>query len=141
MAANSPEVVAMKHKKFAREFAKTGNGALSYSKVYPASTKAVSASSASRLLKNESVKAEIQTYAQAIAEKIGPKVIAKRLDSLCRAKKGIFHEGVRMDSEPDHAARNAAIRTVLQTQGALLEKTGAPIQAQKIEFTINMVKT
>lgn len=131
----------IRHKKFAREVVKNGgNAPMAYRKVYPAVTKHSAETAGSRMLKRDDVKKEIASYQQEILALNGPLSIARDLRKLRNAKKGIFYEGQRTDSEPDHTTRLAAVRTVLQTQNALSE-TPSQIQLNKIDFNITLVKS
>lgn len=126
---------SLKHKKFAQEVVKNGgNGTLAYAKVYPAATKHSAEVSASRLLKNAEVKTEIEDYRQAIARVNGPEAVAKTLKGLLKAKKKIYFEGEHVDTDADHAARNAAVKTVLQSQGVLDSDAHALPQTPTINF-------
>ena len=110
----------LKHKKFAHEIVKNGgNGTAAYAKVYPLATREAAGTGASLLLKKPEVQNEIRSYQAKISELNGPLSIARDLRSLRKAKKGIYHEGTKVGSEPDHATRHAAVRTCLQAVGAL----------------------
>lgn len=133
-------VAEMKHKRFAREVVKNGgNSTQAYYKIYPKSTRQSAATLGSKLLKNVEVQNEIRSYQQEIAKHIGPEFIAKKLKSLCNAKKGIYYEGEFIANEPDNTSRIAAVRTVLQTQDALSEKT-SPVNAVPIvQINLNAI--
>lgn len=132
-------VAEMKHKRFAKEVVKNGgNAGLAYHKIYPNSSRESSAVSASKLLKNDKIVEEISSYQRSISDLIGPQFIAKKLKSLCSAKKKIYYEGAHVDTDADNPTRMAAVRTVLQTQNALNDDSG-PQQAQSLTVQINLV--
>lgn len=128
-------ITRVKHKKFAQEVVKNGgNATQAYAKVYPLATQRSAEVAGSELLKKIEVQKEILSYRDAIAQANPPKSIARDLRRMRKATKKIWHEGEEIGEDADHSARNAALKMILQTQGALEEDKHALPSTPIINF-------
>ena len=128
----------LKHEAFAQQYArrlvhKRGHASVreSYSQVYDCQPDSARASGG-RLLAKATVQ---QRIFELISSRNAPEELAADLAKLRRAKRGVYHQGKKVATEPDHGTRLQAVETCLKAQGAFKPEAVVGVDARSINFS------
>lgn len=91
-----------------------GDQKKAYLDAYPDSSESAAVTSASRLLSNENVRNRFLYKLERLA---GCDYWAKKLIALSDAKRGVFHQGQRVDEEPDNTTQMNAVNAYFKVSG------------------------
>lgn len=112
-----------KQKAFCEEYVRNGYiGAAAYRVAYKQENNNVAATEAYRMLRDQNILDEVKNvelgfYVEGNEVGLNKKAIVNALKQMLSATKGIYHNGVLVDSQPDYTAINNAITTYSKLTG------------------------